>query len=108
MLAPGEYYYNGNFVFYRLGTLGIMMYTQSIYFKNTGEINGNGWITVGFIPKEIPSPGFEIYGELTSSGNTVASLKLTTDGKIQVKSNQLSNGLSPDITLFYCNFLSNQ
>lgn len=103
--APGDYYYSGSFVFYKLGNLGIQMYTtEEFALKNTGEFVGKGWVTIGYIPKNISPPAYNLYSIMVSQGRAVCGLKLTPSGHIQI--NALDNliSISPAANLVYFNF----
>lgn len=103
--APGDYYYGGSFVFYKLGNLGIQMYTsEEFVLKNTGEIVGKGWVTIGYIPKNISPPAYNLYSTMVSQGRNVCGLALTPGGEIKI--NALDNLISnnPAVNLVYFNF----
>lgn len=81
------------------------MYTsEEFVLKNTGEIVGKGWVTIGYIPKNISPPAYNLYSTMVSQGMTVCGLKLTPSGHIQI--NALDNliFMSPAANLVYFNF----
>ena len=103
--ASGDYYYGGSFVFYKLGNLGIQMYTSEDFtLKNTGEFVEKGWVTIGYIPKNISPPAYNLYSAMVSQGSNVCGLALTPGGEIKI--NALDNLISdsPAVNLVYFNF----
>lgn len=83
------------------------MYTSEEFtLKNTGEFVGKGWFTIGYIPKNISPPAYNLYSTMMSQGRAVCGLKLTPSGHIQT--NALDNLISdsPAVNLVYFNFKS--
>lgn len=81
------------------------MYTNEEFaLKNTGEFVGNGWFTIGYIPKNISLPAYNIYSTMISQGRNVCGLVITPSGEIKI--NALDNLISnnPAVNIVYFNF----
>lgn len=80
------------------------MYTSEEFtLKNTGEFVGKGWVTIGYIPKNISPPTYNLYSTMVSQGRTVCGLKLTPNGDIQINSIDSLIYNSPAVNLVYFN-----
>lgn len=77
--AAGDYYYSGNFCFYKYGNGVIQINAMNPTMKV--NVDRGRYTLIGYIPKECV-PGYEFYFPVFYSGTILGMLALTTSGNI--------------------------
>lgn len=103
--AKGDYYYSGSIYFYQTGNLCVQVYTgEDFELKNTGEFIGKGWFTIGYIPKDVKLPSYNLYSCMTSQGRNTCGFLLTPEGDIKINALESLLTNSPAVNTVYFNF----
>ena len=77
--ATGDYYYSGNFCFYKYGNGVIQINAMNPTMKV--NVDRGKYTLIGYIPKECV-PGYEFYFPVFYDGTILGMLALTTSGNI--------------------------